>query len=293
MFIIITVRSRLVAIMLRIMTSAAKACSELLDYLQKSDDPCPKCLTSVLNTLGNVYKKQNQWLKASEYYDRAYLLNSDNMYYDTGDRDIAREKVLQIQNRFPEIMFFVLLMIWCYSYSFDIFNVDQRIKQDILPLAFIRLIIYYLIQQLTIELTDSDQKKVERMNIFIDKILKKIRNTRLYQYKQNLLTYFYQFIPPTISKWTYPSFSFTERNRLNQSVVGFIFGIILLLSLSTNFFHNNHKNSNNLVYNCVAVGFRFCLLAYIDYFILLFLSAVTIYFIQFYVFTTVRIASYS
>ena len=207
---------------------AAKACNELFEFLQRSGDPCSKCVTSVLNTLGDVYKKPNHWLKASECYERAYLLNLNNIYYDTSDRDIAREKVLQIQNRFPETIFFVLLMIWCFSYSFDIFNIDQVIKQDIMVLAFIRLINYYLVQRATIELTYNSRMKVKLMNTRIDKILKKLENTRLYQYKQDLFIYFYQFIPSFISIWTFPSFLYTDRNTLNRPVFGFIFGIILL-----------------------------------------------------------------
>ena len=208
--------------------SAIKAYNNLLEYLQTCDNLSLDRTTSALNGLGNIYKVQGRWFEASECYERAYSLNRNNIYYNTTHVDIAREKLYEIGSRYSEILFFALLIIWCYSYSFDIFNVDQIITKEIMSLSFIRLINYYIIQRATMELSERNQKRVELLNTVMNKILKRIRNTRLHRNKQRLFTYLYKFIPSFIFIWTRPWPIFTDRKTLKKGAFGFILGTILL-----------------------------------------------------------------
>lgn len=208
--------------------SAIKAYNNLLVYLETCDHPSLESTTFALNGLGYIYRMQDRWFKASECYERAYSLNRDNIYYNTTHIDFAREKLYEIGSRYSEMLFFTLLIIWCYSYSFDIFNVDQIITQEIMLLSFIRLINYYIIQRATMELSERNEKRVQFFNTAMNKILKRMRNTRLHRNKQRLFTYLYKFIPSFIFIWTHPWPIFTDRKTFKKRVFGVIFGAILL-----------------------------------------------------------------
>jgi tetratricopeptide (TPR) repeat protein len=208
--------------------SAIKTYQQLLEFQQKEENPCLICITNTINAIGDIHTKQVRWSAALECYRKAYALNSDDSGFNRDRLDDAEEKILTIQSRYPEILFLLLFFTWCYCYSFDIFDIDDMILWNLMPLSLIRLINYYFIQHATKKVSNKKLLHLRRFDALMNKVQKKFTNTLLREQKQRFFSRLHMIIPPFTSFLTEQSPLFSNKNILNKRTYFVIVATVLL-----------------------------------------------------------------
>ncbi|CAF1389387.1 unnamed protein product [Rotaria magnacalcarata] len=215
---------------------AVNTYKELLKFLRSQHSSCKVCLTNTIHTIGDVFKARGHLSEALEFYRKAYVLNINDTNYDRTQLDDTEEKLSKMQSRYPELLFLMLLFIWCFSYSFHIWRVDEIMLQNFMPLSLIHLVIYYTIRYSTKKGYYRNRRYLTRFNEIIGKIKKQFKSGRIQQRIKRFLRHDCKIIPPFISFPTQQWFLFIDKNRVNKQIFSFIAGILLLAVYLPNLF---------------------------------------------------------
>ena len=188
--------------------------NKLLGFLKRQRYPCSICIGNTMDSIGDMYIRLAHWSEAIKFYQEAYALLSNAGRSNRYRLDYAEEQISRGQIRYPDILFLIVVLIWCYCYLLDIF-VDDIILWTLMSLSLLRCINYYTTQYLTRKM--SNLNLLKRFDIFIDKIQKKLTNSYLLERRQRYLCRLYAIIPSVACLPKKHCFFFANKTTLLKS----------------------------------------------------------------------------